>query len=132
VGDSPAFKWSGGAMAQLTTDHTAAEQYVKQGLLTRAQVTGTRLEHTLTKNIGGGDPIDMDAPDQDVIVTTGCGVGDRFLVCSDGITKHVSDAEIAIMLSTGDDPAVIAQTLVDTALARGGHDNIAVGVILVV
>jgi protein phosphatase len=50
--------------------------------------------------------------------------GDRFLLCSDGLDRHVTDADIALALTTVLDPQACANALVEMALARGGADNI--------
>ena len=53
---------------------------------------------------------------------------DRFLLCSDGVDKHVTDPEIAQYLR-GDDPAAVTQALIDLTLARGAVDNVSVCVV---
>ena len=81
------------------------------------------LRHTVTRSLGR----DL-LPAVDTWVFPPC-PGERFVVCSDGLTNEVEDPEIAAILAIGADPQLTAQTLVNRAVDRGGRDNVTVVVV---
>ncbi len=117
VGDSRAYLLRGKEVFRVTEDHTYAQLLKKQsgGELTPEQER--RYAHVLTRSIGTHPHVDVDVAFFDVIA------GDRFLLCSDGLTDYVSGNEI-LSLSREQPPQTVAQQLVDLAKVRGGHDNI--------
>lgn len=122
AGDSRLYRWRGGKLAQMTTDHTQIELYIEKGLLTRAEAIGHPSGNMVTRAVGVTDNLllEMDLFELDD--------GDRFLLCSDGLDKHVKDEEIERYLA-GDDPATIARGLIDLTLSRGAVDNVTVCVV---
>ena len=103
----------------LTDDHTVGDQLLASGT-PRHEITPKQF-HTLTRSLGCGDP---PIPDFNV---TEINRGDLLLICSDGLTDMLSDAEIASVLTgTSSDLEALADDLVDAANARGGRDNISV------
>ena len=118
VGDSRAYLYRGGRLAQLTQDHTLVEELVKRGQLTPVQALTDKRRHTLTRALG---------IDPHLVVDTAkirLEVGDRILICSDGLSNEVSDREICTLIERDESPDVIAQDMVRLARAHGGRDNI--------
>ena len=121
VGDSRAYLLRRGKMRQLTRDHTQAQALVEAGVLSREQVTTHRLRHVLTNALGVSDrPVDVEVHNVDLRD------GDRLLLCTDGLTEMLSDAEIERALGDGRPPGETCQTLVDLAVEAGGRDNVTV------
>jgi serine/threonine protein phosphatase PrpC len=122
VGDSRVYRLRDGAIEQLTTDHSQVEQLVARGLLTRAEAEHHPMAHVLARAVGVEPRLNVDMRDEHVLA------GDVFLLCSDGLTRIVADAEIAQTLAT-EHPRRAADALVALALARGAPDNVTVVVI---
>lgn len=120
VGDSRYYFYAGGRLRQVSRDQTVAQDLVEKGLLTAAQAQVSPFNNVLSSALGG---------DHAVPVVTRVDIRERgsvHLVCSDGLTKHVSDAEIEEHLRTMESAEQVTRALVDLALARGGRDNITV------
>jgi protein phosphatase len=115
VGDSRAYLCRAGRLAQLTRDHTVAQLARDIGL----PVVDRSWHHTLTQCLGGvGEEARAD------FHHVRLADGDRLLLCTDGLTSMVPDAEIAAALGRPAPPQEQAQGLVDAALRRGGRDNV--------
>jgi len=120
VGDSRCYYFSNGALRQVSRDQTVAQDLIDQGLLSPARASASRLTHVLSSAIGASEA----KP-----VVTRVDVHERgsvILVCSDGLTKHVTDAELAGAIEKMTSAEQVCRALVDLALARGGSDNITV------
>ena len=121
IGDSRVYEWSEGALLQISVDHSAVQELVDAGELTPAEAESSPERNVITRAIGIEDVAEPDVwllPLRD---------NQTFLICSDGLTKELSDDQIADVLRLGgDDPA---QQLVSAALSRGGHDNVTVVVV---
>jgi protein phosphatase len=119
VGDSRAYRLRDGTLEQLTTDQTMAQAMIDSGEWTRAIADASPLKHVLVSALGSQqvDPQirSLDLERQDVV-----------LLCTDGLTKHVSDDEIRDRLTRGDSSAAMCHSLIDLALSRGGADNVTV------
>jgi PPM family protein phosphatase len=126
VGDSRAYRFGPGGLEQLTTDHSVAEELVARGELSEAEAAVHPHRHILTRALGVAPEVDVDAwevnPEE----------GERYLLCSDGLTNEVSPDRITNVLSSTRDPKAAAQTLVLMANEHGGNDNITVVVVDVV
>lgn len=119
VGDSRLYRYSSGTLQQVTDDHTVAMRLVRDGLLT-IEDAPDHPEWNVLSNWVGRDTAWIDR------LTIPVMPGDRILICSDGLTNMVPDADIAEVLEAeSDDPACV-RTLVDAANAAGGIDNITV------
>lgn len=122
VGDSRAYLFRDGQLQHLTHDQTMGQFLKESGLLTESQLATHPLRHVLTGVLGTqGSPIDVD------LRGLRLEDGDQVLLCTDGLTEMVSDAEIAEVLSSS--PASSAQAcerLVKLALDHGGRDNVTV------
>ncbi len=120
VGDSRAYQLRDGAMRQITADHSVAEEWVRQGRLTPEEAAVHPRRHQLTRTLGIEHGVRVD------LFPIATQPGDRVLLCSDGLSNELTDAEIAELASppVGLDEAVAA--LVEAANRRGGRDNISV------
>jgi protein phosphatase len=119
VGDSRYYLWRDGKLTQLTRDQTIAQELVDQGILTRAQAPHTQFAHVLSSALGA----DTAEP-----VVTRCQAdwNNVHLFCSDGLTKHVSDEQIAARLRTMTSAKQVCEQLLQDALDGGGTDNITI------
>jgi serine/threonine protein phosphatase PrpC len=119
VGDSRCYLLRSGRLTQITRDQTMAQELIDMGVMSRADTSGTRLEHTLSSSIGGRQTapvvtrIDLD---WDTVV----------LLCSDGLTYHVPDDRIRERLRSMTSARQVCEDLVRDALDGGGKDNITV------
>ncbi|MGH3650982.1 MAG: protein phosphatase 2C domain-containing protein [Acidimicrobiia bacterium] len=117
VGDSRAYLLRDGQLRQLTEDHTVAAEYVAQGQLSREDAATHPQRHMLLRTLGLARFVTVDEVKFDVVV------GDRILLCSDGLTEMVPDAKIAKTVASGAPDEVVWQ-LVEIANDAGGVDNI--------
>ncbi len=119
VGDSRCYRRRDGVLELLSRDQTLAQALVDAGALPPEAKEESGLRHVLWSAVGGSEArIEAQAGD--------LRVGDDMVLCSDGLTKHVSDAEIKAQLETGDSAESVCHQLIELALARGGTDNITV------
>lgn len=118
VGDSRAYLARGGELRQLTDDHTIPAELVRRGELTEAEAAAHPHRNVLTRVLGVGTTVDVDAAIHEVMA------GDRLLLCTDGLFTELAQAEIAAVLDATPDGAAAADALVDQALAHGGRDNV--------
>jgi len=117
VGDSRAYLARDGGLVQLTGDHTFVQTLVDQGLLTRDEARHHPRKNVVLQVV---DASQAAAPDLTLLDVR---LGDRLLVCSDGLTDLVDDELIRSCLASGD-PALAADSLVEAALEAGGLDNV--------
>ena len=140
VGDSRIYLLRGEDLHRLTIDHTWVQEALDHGIITTEEARNHPHAHVLRRHLGGAqDPqpdlrLRLRSDESDARSQANQGltlrVGDRILLCSDGLTDLVADGEIQTILAAHP-PAAATQTLVDLARARGGHDNITVIVALV-
>ena len=116
-GDSRAYMVRDGIAMQLTEDHTLLARLLAAGVDVDTSNEGSRFKSMLTNALGIG----TECKAATFIVPLAD--GDRFLLCSDGITEYVNEPEIGEVLTEQPSPARAAQKLVELALARGGGDN---------
>lgn len=122
AGDSRAYLCREGRLVQLSVDHTYVQELVAQGALTPQEAKSHPSSHMLCRAVGVSPDLEVDA------VTDEARPLDMFLLCSDGLTGMVSDAEIRERLSQFP-PAVAARRLVELTLSRGATDNVTVIVV---
>ena len=123
VGDSRAYRLHGDELVQLTTDHSVAEELVARGELSEEEAAVHPHRHILTRALGVASEVAVDV--WEVLPEA----GDRFLLCSDGLTNEVAADQIAEVLSSSPDPQEAAESLVAMANRAGGNDNITVVVL---
>ena len=116
-GDSRAYLLRAGALRQLTRDHSETQDLVDRGVLDSAEAKLWPRRSVLTRALGA-----MEAPELD-LVSERWAPGDAFLLCSDGLTAHCEDGEIAAALA-GDDPQAVCDGLIALTLERGASDNV--------
>lgn len=123
VGDSRAYLLRGDTFRQLTADHSLVAEQVRRGILTPQQAETSELQSVLLRALGTAEQVEADADEHSLLD------GDTVLLCSDGLTRMVADAEIAGVLMTDEPVQSTADRLVDLANNHGGADNISVIVV---
>ncbi len=122
VGDSRAYRWRRGRLRPLTHDDTFVQREVDAGRLTPAQARVHPDRNQLDQAVGVIHDLDIER------VSFGFRVGDRLLLCSDGLTGVVGDRRIADLMGVGA-PSDVVSSLIEAALSAGGLDNITVVVL---
>ena len=120
VGDSRAYLLRGGGLLQLTRDHSLVAEQVRRGILTAAEAEESDMQSVLLRALGAQAEIEVDAEEHTLFPR------DVLLLCSDGLTRVVTEPEIAGTLQAETDPGRAAEKLVALANERGGPDNITV------
>lgn len=121
VGDSRCYFWDGAQLHPMTRDQTIAQQLVDQGALPAERLSVSPFRHVLSSAIGGDEAIPVVSRMRMKLPAT-------TLLCSDGLTKHVTDDEIGEHIRRATSSEQLCQTLLDLALERGGKDNITIAV----
>lgn len=119
AGDSRCYLLRDGGMRQLTRDDTFVQALVDEGVLTPAQARRHPRRSLITRALQGF-PVDLTCELLDPRV------GDRYLLCSDGLSDYVEDGPIERVLATCPDPGECADRLVKLTLAAGAPDNVSV------
>jgi serine/threonine protein phosphatase PrpC len=120
VGDSRSYVWTEKkGLHQVTRDQTVAQDLVDRGALPRDSLPKSPLSHVLASAIGGSEA-------KPVVSRTEIPRGCVVLLCSDGLTKHVSDKEIEQQIGRMESSEQLCRALLVLALDRGGSDNITV------
>jgi protein phosphatase len=120
AGDSPAYLVRAGRTDQITRDHGLVAEQVEAGLIREEDAAHHPFRHILTRCLGADAEVEVETYPPRTLQP-----GDVLVLCSDGLTEHVSKREVAALV-TAPDPTEIARGLVDVANQRGGHDNITV------
>lgn len=126
VGDSRAYLWHRGTLRQVTEDHSLVAEMIKRGQLTPEQAAVHPHRSIITRAVGTEASVTPDIFDLPLEI------GDRVLLCSDGLSGMVPEGELARVLGAGDQPRLVADALVATALRHGGEDNVTAVVIFAV
>jgi protein phosphatase len=119
AGDSRIYLYRRGRLVQLTRDHSHVEELKARGQLTAEEALHHPAQHLITRAVGALDVLELDEDSIDLHD------GDRFLLCSDGLSNEVDESEMASQLADAD-CELAAQRLLELALSRGGRDNISV------
>jgi len=135
LGDSRIYFIRDGVIQQVTTDHTWVQEAIEHGIITPEQARNHPRAHVIRRYLGSKKPVEPDfrlrlhpdETDEQAVANQGLKLqpGDQFLICSDGLTDLVADGEILESLQNNNMDKAI-QSLVDSANARGGHDNITI------
>jgi len=121
IGDSRAYLWRDGALAQLSEDHTLSAQLLRDGAIGEHETAATA--GLLLRALGAADEVEP------MLTASGLALqrDDRLLLCSDGLHGVVTDEEMRAALQT-DDPRLACESLIKAAIAAGAPDNVSVGV----
>lgn len=123
VGDSRVYLWRDGQLAQLSQDHSYVQELIANGAITQDQARNHPHRNVVTQALGVTDPRNLNVES----MTGDLRPGMQLLLCSDGLTEEVDDADIARVLSQHDASAQeCVDSLVAAALDGGGSDNITV------
>jgi serine/threonine protein phosphatase PrpC len=123
VGDSRAYLLRSGSLQQLTNDHSLVAEQVRRGILTPAEAERSEMQSVLLRALGAHPEIEVDAEELSLFGR------DVLVLCSDGLTRMVTEPEIAGTLQAEPDPGKAAARLVELANEQGGADNITVVVV---
>ena len=119
AGDSRAYRLRNGNLERMTTDQTMAQAMIDSGTMSREAAEASRFRNVLLSAVGGTS-MDLD------LSATDLKRGDRWLLCSDGLTRHVSDDEIRETLASDRTSREMCEHLTDLSMQRGAEDNITV------
>jgi protein phosphatase len=121
VGDSRIYRIRGGEIAQISRDHSLVQQQIDRGIISREEAQESQYRHLITRALGLKESVEVDVEEHPVLA------GDTFLLCSDGLSDLVDDAEmLAAVQQHSDDLERACQTLIDRANQKGGDDNVTV------
>ena len=123
VGDSRIYLWRGDELKQVSADHSYVQELLSEGLITAAEARIHPRRNIVTRALGIEGDVNADSWVLPMVV------GDRYVLCSDGLVDEVDDAEIAAILRASTNPQVAADHLVQVANNHGGRDNTTVVVV---
>ena len=118
VGDSRAYQLRDGALRQLSSDHSVAEEWVRMGRLTPEEALTHPRRHQLTRAIGVDDHVEID------VMSLHVQVGDRLLLCSDGLSNELDPNVLSEMAGAPGSLDAAVTNLINAAKMAGGRDNI--------
>ncbi len=118
VGDSRTYRYLDGRLTQVTVDHSEVRELIDAGVITVEEAARHPLRNVVTRSLGS-DP----APSPDIWVFPPY-PGERFVICSDGLSNELTDAGIRDIVEAAEDPQSAASALVDAAVRAGGRDNV--------
>ena len=124
VGDSRGYLLRDGRVEQLTEDHSLVNEKVKAGVITAEEARTHKWRNIITRSLGYMEEVEID------IQVRATRRGDKFLLCSDGLSNHLSTAEIGEAMQRGG-PRETARSVIHLACNRGGDDNITAVVVRV-
>ena len=120
IGDSRVYLFRDGGLAQVTTDHSVVQELIAAGRLSPEEAENHPYGNVITRAVGPSDGVVPDYVRLEVVD------GDRFVVCSDGLTKELTDYGILHFLLQHEDPAEAADDMLEAALENGGRDNVTI------
>lgn len=119
VGDSRAYLVRDGGISQLTADHSLVAEQLRAGFITPEELRHHKFKNIITRSVGFQNDVEIDLLIRDLEV------GDRFLLCSDGLSNMVEDPDLQKIVSRNQ-PKEACQKLIELANKRGGDDNVTV------
>ncbi|HWY07590.1 MAG TPA: Stp1/IreP family PP2C-type Ser/Thr phosphatase [Candidatus Acidoferrales bacterium] len=123
VGDSRAYLLRNGNLQQLTNDHSLVAEQVRRGLITPQQAEESEMQSVLLRALGAHPEVEIDVDEVEIIPR------DVLLLCSDGLTRMVTEPEIAGALQAETIPSAAGERLIALANENGGIDNVTVIVV---
>jgi serine/threonine protein phosphatase PrpC len=121
IGDSRCYHLRAPTLTQVTRDQTIAQEMVDRGVIPPDAAERSPLSHVLSHAVGNKESDIWPA-----ISSLDLEVGDTLLLCTDGLTKHVADAQIAELMVKAQSAKEVCSSLIDAALRDGGSDNVTV------
>ncbi|MBI4460589.1 MAG: Stp1/IreP family PP2C-type Ser/Thr phosphatase [Acidobacteria bacterium] len=123
VGDSRLYLFRNGELKQLTRDHSLVMEQVRKGLISREEAERSEMANVILRALGAEPTVQVDLDE------VWLAEGDWILLCSDGLTRMVSDTVIGQVLAEASSPQEASDRLVEVANENGGEDNVTVVVI---
>lgn len=118
VGDSRVYRLRSGGLERLTNDHSFVAEQVRRGIIAEQEAEKSQLQNVLLRALGQENEVEVEVSEELLLDD------DTILLCSDGLTRELSDAQIAAILAETDGAQTAADRLVDFANEAGGEDNI--------
>lgn len=118
IGDSRVYLLRDDRLIQVTTDHSVVQELIAAGKLSPEEAEGHPYSNVITRAVGASE---LTPPDY---VTIDVRAGDRFVICSDGLTKELTDYGIQHFLREHSDPGAAVEAMLSAALENGGRDNV--------
>ncbi|UNK69603.1 protein phosphatase 2C domain-containing protein [Microbacterium sp. H1-D42] len=118
IGDSRVYLERDNSLVQVTTDHSVVQELIASGKISPEEADGHPYSNVITRAVGASELVPPD------YVTVDLRDQDRLIICSDGLTKELTDYGILHFLRENDDPAAAVDAMVDAALENGGRDNV--------
>lgn len=125
IGDSRVYLLRDERLIQVTTDHSVVQELIAAGKISPEEAEGHPYSNVITRAVGASE---LAAPDY---ITIDVRAGDRFVICSDGLTKELTDYGIQHFLAANPDPAKAVDAMLAAALENGGRDNVTLVVVQV-
>jgi len=123
VGDSRGYHWRQGELSQITKDQSLVARLVEEGAISEEEALNHPRKNVILHSIGPESALQIDYYEVELAP------GEILFLCSDGLTRHVTDAEIASIIES-EPPAEATKMLIELANERGGEDNISAAVLL--
>lgn len=123
VGDSRVYRSIGGVLTQVTVDHSEVQELVEAGVITREEARVHPARNVVTRSLG------TDYAYQPDVWVLPPYAGERFVICSDGLTNELPDERVREILHQHPEPQIAAEELVRAAVEAGGRDNVTVVVV---
>ena len=120
VGDSRIYRLRDGQLDQLTRDHSFVAEQVRHGKMTAEEAASSTMQNVLVRALGIEPTVEVDVSEELLMES------DTVLLCSDGLTRELSDSQIAGVLGESSETQAAARRLVDMAKQAGGGDNVTV------
>lgn len=120
IGDSRVYLLRDGYIEQITTDHSVVQELIAAGRLSPEEAENHPYGNVITRAVGPSESVTPDYVRLDVVDA------DRFVICSDGLTKELTDYGIQHFLAENRDPADAVSAMMEAALENGGRDNITI------
>ncbi|MBW3604360.1 MAG: Stp1/IreP family PP2C-type Ser/Thr phosphatase [Actinobacteria bacterium] len=120
VGDSRAYLLRDGELSLITEDHTPVQRAVRAGVISAEEALHHPSRHVLAQAVGLDIDVEVDTP------TVELAFGDRIVLCTDGMTDPIPDADIPGLVADLESPREVVDTLITAALQRGGPDNVTI------
>ncbi|MDQ0647906.1 serine/threonine protein phosphatase PrpC [Microbacterium natoriense] len=125
IGDSRVYLLRDDRLVQVTTDHSVVQELIAAGKISPDEAEGHPYSNVITRAVGASE---LTAPDY---VTIDVRDGDRFVICSDGLTKELTDYGIQHFLKENADPGAAVDAMLAAALENGGRDNVTLVIVQV-